>query len=447
MFIDCCTLGKHVLLPIDEYLREKNIHGMLVHYGSWDDEPGRPQEEHIDGLHCRDISYYKTRLLYRVLKQEKPDCLVTLTTNNIIDRAKIFAARALGIPTVFLMHGILAVTEPAINAQVAVLKPAFRRKRLTKLPKQFRYIIPNYLYSGSLENSRYLFTRQPYSVMLSMFCNPQRWKFYPDPSPELHCDHALAWGNVYKEFLVNMYGYNPDTVVVTGHPPLDKACRILEHPPTEEEVEGFKQQHEVDPSARFALYIEGAFVYSGYQGWTRESLLEHLREIAELCAKSGRYLVVKLHPSTKDVPWLKEELRGQATLIQKADVEMLMWASECVIGHSSTLINSAIVLEKPVFIPRWGISQVIPANFDGIAPVVVCKEPGDLVRCVQDPEAVMAKLDSDRTNYLRDYLEPLDGKSQERISKFVADLASGGKALTCATASVLPQFNVRERKQ
>ena len=424
MFIDCWTGGKHVLLPIDEYLREKNIHGMLVHYGSWDDEPGRPQEEHIDGLHCRDISYYKTRLLYRVLKQEKPDCLVTLTTNNIIDRAKILAARALGIPSVFLMHGILATTGPAIDAQVEVLKPTMRRKRFSKIPKQLRYMIPNYFYSGFSENSRYLFTREPYRVILSTFRHPERWKFYPDPSPELHCDHALAWGNVYKDFLVNMYGYNRDAVVVTGHPPLDKACLMLKHPPPDEEIRGLKQQYGIDPSARVVLYIEGAFVYSGYQGWTRESLLEHLLEIAGLCAASGTHLVVKLHPSTKDVSWLKEGVQGQATLIQNADVEMLMWASECVIGHSSTLINSAIVLEKPVFIPRWGISQVIPANFDGIAPVVVCKEPGDLVRCVQDPEAVMAKLDSDRTDYLRDYLEPLDGKSQERISKFVADLAS-----------------------
>ena len=414
-----------MFLPINTYMKEKGVDCLLVHWGSWDAEPGRPKEEVIDGLLCRDISYYKTNIIYKVMKREAPDCVVTLTTNNILDRAKILAARALGIPSVFLMHGIISVTEHAVAEEVKVFEPTLRRKRFSKIPKHLQYIIPNYFYSGLCENSRYLFTREPYLVILNSFLHPEKWKVYPDPSLELQCDKCLAWGNVYKEFITDTYGYARDAVVVTGHPPLDQACRIREQPPTEEEIEEFKQQNGIDPSARLVLYIEGAFVYSRFEGWTRESLLEHLLEIARLCAESGRHLVVKLHPSTEDVSWLKEGVRGQATIVQDADSEMLIWAAESVIGHSSTLINSAIVMKKPVFIPRWGISRGIPSNFDEVAPVVVCKSPADLSRYVQDPETVRAKLDSARADYLRDYLEPLDGKSQDRICRAIADLASG----------------------
>lgn len=438
LFLDSWTKGIRMFLPISDYLRARRMRALLVHWGSWDAEPGRPKEEHIRGLLCRDISYYGTRMLYKVLKRENPDCIVTLTTNNLIDRAKILAARALQIPSVFLMHGILATGASAVDAQVKVLRPTLRRKRFSKIPKHLRYIAPNYFYSGWRENSRYLLTSEPYRVMYNTFRFPEKWKMYPAPSQELQCDACLAWGDVYKEFIAETYGYDRQSIIVTGHPPLDKASRLLKNPPLPEEIERFKRENAIGLHARIVVYIEGAFANSRYRGWTQESLLEHLREVAGLCVAAKRHLVVKLHPNTLCASWLQEGLRDQATIVQGTDSEMLIWSAESVVGHSSTLINSAIALHRPVLIPRWGISRVIPSNFDTVAPVVACEKPEDLLRGIKEPEGLRVRLDSRRAAYLRDYLEPLDGRSEERICEIIADVALGRASdadlwETCAT--------------
>jgi hypothetical protein len=424
LFLDSWTKAIRMFHPIRAYLEPRGIDSLLVHYGSWDAEPGRPAEEVIDGLRCRDISYYRTRLLYRVLQRERPDCIVSLTTNNLIDRAKILAARALGIPSVFLMHGVFATTPAAIRSQVGVVRSALRRKRFSKIPKHLGYILPNYLLAGMAEKPSYLFTREPYRVIFNTFRFPEKWKMYPAPSQELQCDRCLAWGHAYKEFLVEAYGYGRDAIRVVGHPPLDKACRLLRNPPREEEVRQFQQAQGIPSSRPIVLYVEGAFVYSGYEGWTRQSWLEHLLEMAELCACAGRHLVVKLHPSTEGLSELQARLGPGATVLQDADAEMLLWMAESVIGHSSTLLNSAIVLDRPVLIPRWGISRVIPAYFDGVAPVLTCETPDALAEAVRRPKHCRDNLRADRGQYLRDYLEPLDGNSQQRIGEAIAQAAS-----------------------
>jgi len=423
LFIDSWTKGIRCFIPVSQYLTQKNIESLLVHYGSWDAEPGRPHEELIDGLLCRDIAYYRSRLLYKVLERERPDCIVTLTTNNLIDRAKILAARALGIPIVFLMHGIIATTEAAVEEQIDVLKPTLRRKRFSKIPKHLSHIIPNYIFSGMKLKTGYALTAAPYRVMMNTFRFPEKWKQYPDPSTELQCDLALAWGKAYKDFLVEKYGYSPQAVSVVGHPPLDKASRLMASPPDNQECSLFLHSHGISPDTSNVLYIEGAFAFSGYQGWTDDSLLAHLLEMVELCSIAGKHLIIKLHPSTERAQWIQSCLEGRATIIQQADSEMLIWNAESVIGHSSTLINSAIVLHKPVFIPRWGISRSIPANFDDIAPVSVCHSPEQLKYGISHSKESRDNLSSRRDCYIQHYLDPLDGNSQERIGQAVAQLA------------------------
>ena len=412
-----------MLLPINEHLKKSGNTSLLVHWGSWEYEPGRPKEEHINGLLCRDISYYKTRFIYNVLKKEKPDCVVILTTSLFIDRAKILAASALGIPSVYLMCGIVAATDHAIDSQIKILESNFRRKRFTKIPKHLWYIFPNYFYSGLRKDPYYLFRPEPYKVIYNTFRFPEKWKMYPAPSRELQCDLCLAWGQVYKNFMVKSYGYTQKTVIVTGHPPLDSACELLNSPPDEQRIKHFLGENHIDPSKPHVVYIEGQFVKSKYEGWTNESLLDHLVEIADLCDAAGKTLVIKLHPNVENKDWLKEKIGARAVILQNTDSNMLLFTAESVIGHSSTLINTAIVFKKPVFIPRWGISGIIPPNYDNTGAVSVCNEPTELLEGLRNSGEKQTRLQSCRNSYIKDYLEPLDGRSQQRICDAIEQIA------------------------
>jgi len=62
VYIDSWTKGIHNFNRIDPLLCKNKIETLLIHTGSWGAELGRPKEEDIDGIKCRDISYYGTNL-------------------------------------------------------------------------------------------------------------------------------------------------------------------------------------------------------------------------------------------------------------------------------------------------------------------------------------------------------------------------------------------------
>ena len=76
VYIDSWTKGIHNFKRIDPLLCKNKIETLLIHTGSWGAELGRPKEEDIDGIKCRDISYYGTNLLYFALKRENPDVVL-----------------------------------------------------------------------------------------------------------------------------------------------------------------------------------------------------------------------------------------------------------------------------------------------------------------------------------------------------------------------------------
>jgi hypothetical protein len=102
LFLDGWTRGLHNFIPVARGLEAQGIECLLVHRGSWGNDPGRAKEERLNGLLCRDISYYRTRLIHKVLERESPNVVLLLTTNFFSDRSAILAARALGILSCFV---------------------------------------------------------------------------------------------------------------------------------------------------------------------------------------------------------------------------------------------------------------------------------------------------------------------------------------------------------
>ena len=47
----------------------------------------------------------------------------------------------------------------------------------------------------------------------------------------------------------------------------------------------------------------------------------------------------------------------------ETDLEHLIYYSAFCIGHISSTINIAILLDKPVLVPTWGKSKMLPDNF------------------------------------------------------------------------------------
>ena len=417
LFIDSWTKGIHNLLPIAMELKKHGWESLLVHRGSWEHEKGRPSSELIEGLTVREFSYYNTRFIYDIIKREQPKAVLILTTNYLFDRAVILAARALGIKTCFLMHGIRGVGTKLVSSIKKRPNATLYKKRWLLAGKYFLFIIPNYFLSGLLNNWRFLFRVEPYSIIIKLFLKPHHYVLFPSPSNEIYCDLALVWGNIYKNFFIEEYGYPENRVKVVGHPPLDSVFKLMNNPLGKEDKFLFLKTYSILTDRPYCVYLEDGSVEQGANEWTTETRIEHLEEVASLCKKSKKNLVIKLHPSTLAGPILKHFYdKKWVKIINNIDLNKLLFWAESAIGLGSTTNDIAIIMKKPLFLPGWGNSELnCKTTYERQPVAILCNSPNELLECFQNTDKKIFLKEEVRKIYMRDFITYTDGKSVERI--------------------------------
>lgn len=414
LFLDSWTKGIHNFSSVACELRSMGVNSMLIHWGSWGNEPDRPDEEIIDDLLCRDIRYYGTNLLHKVLTHEMPNVVVVLTTNTLANRAVILAARSLRVTSCFLMHGVVFVGDKR-EADTPGMEENHRAMRWKRASKYLRYVLPNYFYSGIKHSPLFLLSTSPYRLVWNSFSSPAQYYWSPPPSPELQCDRALVWAEVYREHYHQTFGYSLDMIDVVGPPPLDPVIKLLSQPPSQPEISAFLQQHKIPADRSICVYLESATVESKIKGWNRDSRLAHFDEIIQLVAEAGRQLIVKLHPATEMQSLDKYRDDKRVIFVRKIDLPLLLYMAESIIGFVSSTLDAAIVLGKPVFTPTWGIAAHLPNDYlrNGVA-VATCS-PQALVDAIRDPEKTLAAVRESRTRYVERFISFTDGKAIRRI--------------------------------
>jgi hypothetical protein len=423
LFFDNWTKGIHNFTPIAKSLEKLGWETLLVHRGSWEHDKNRPIEENINGLLCRDISYYKTKLVYNILKIEKPSCVLILTSNFIMDRAVIIAARSLSIKSIFLMHGVRSVTKGAIIHQKTFTNVSLNRKRWGKAKKYLSYTLPNYFFSGMKEDKLFLLKGKSLLLILKMFFNPSKHMMFPPISNELHCDLALVWDKAHKTLFEKEYGYPKNKIKMVGHPPLDYVFKFLRNPPKYNKQNTFFIEYPFLFDKKYCVYLETASVETGSVGWTEETRINHLQEIATICKNAGFELIIKLHPTTK-----KMHIKKYFSIVKKVRVisqinltELIYW-SKYAIGQTSTTNDIPIVMGKPLLIPAWGISE--SKSRIGLTKSVmskICKTPEELIDCLSDNkiESINEEI---KNNYFDSFITYTDGNSLNRTINAITSL-------------------------
>ena len=405
-------------MPIANELKKNGWNSLLVHRGSWEHEKGRPSSELIDGLNVRDFSFYNTRFVYNIIKREQPKAVLILTTNYLFDRAVILAARSLGVKSFFLMHGIRSVNKDAIKKQKSTTNNAVLSKRWLFINKYLFYLIPNYLYSGAINNWKFLLSSKTYSLLWKLFRKPHRYILFPPISNELHCDIALVWGNRYKQFFIEEYGYPRERVKVVGHPPLDEVFNLDQTYSNEN-----KPQHIINIYRKpYCVYLEDGAVEQTVNEWNHKARLEHLNEIGQICNQLGYCLVVKLHPLTNGNPIIKSFFTNLNVKIISKPIQLgeLVMLSEFVIGQGSTTNDIAIALNKPLILPAWGLMKPKSLVTSKRQPsAILASSPEDLIKIIQDINTYNARKQKSRNKYINEYITYTDGKAVKRIVKYL----------------------------
>jgi hypothetical protein len=414
LFHDNWTRGIHNFIPVADELRQAGVECLLVHRGSWGAEPNRPEEEEIGGLLCRDIRYYRTSILHRMLAAEKPNVVVLPNTSFLVDRATILASRALGIRTTFLMHGVLETGGEVEEIQKASAGP-MRSQRWHRVGKYLRNVLPNYFWSGSCGDPFFALRPDPYVLIANTFLRPEKYVYYPPPSPELQCDHGLVWAKVYARHLTEMYGYRPECLEVVGHPPLDPVFRLIREPPAERECQAFLASLRLAVGQPFAVFLESPFVEQRFMGWTPAVRDGLVADLVASCREAGRTLVIKLHPSST---FEGRHLEGDpgVRVVRTTDLPMLVLLSEICIAFMSSTVNIPICMRKPVLTPAWSIGAHAPDFFVKHRMMTPIASRSELGQALHTPESNLP-TEADRSKYIDDYITLTDGKSVNRIAQ------------------------------
>lgn len=406
LYFDYWPFGVHQFNHIHKRIVQNNIEVKLVHLASWNNPKTPIHEVAGDGIQTYDISYYGTNFIHRVLESEKPDAVLALNAFLLPDRALFMSCQCLGIKSIYMMHGVLP-SEESMKGWAERTNTQYKEKRTKVAWKYLKNHIPNYFYSGLKKNPLFALMASPYSLLLKTFLQPGNYMLIPPPSSELIPDLALVYSKKYCKYFTEKRGFSENKVKIVGDPNLDSIFNSSAHHQSRTD---YLNSNNISTHLPLATYIEDAFVEANYDGWTQDSRVAHFKEIEECCCESGYHLVIKLHPTTARSLNVKAfgELR-HSSVIEKTNLNQLIEFSDICIGHISTAINLPIVLDKPILIPRWGISKNIAKYFD--SNVVTYCDSLDVFRNMLKQKTFVY----DRTRYIEQEITYTDGRASDRI--------------------------------
>jgi hypothetical protein len=355
-YFDYWTGGIDNFTPIHNKLISDGHEVILMHIGSFNDNDVVEEEIKKDII-CRDISYYKTIFIINMLKIEKPDVLLTLNTSYIIDRAVIMACKKLKIRTVFMMHGIKSFGDEGVDELIPSLRRSYngKRKKIGKIPKYLKYVIPNYIKSAWNYNPEKIIKLKFLYVLSKYYNDFAKSMLYPPVAEELLADKCLIYTAQDKAYYQKL-GYSNSSIKVVGNSKYDEIIRREKH------NKKIKNNFEINimKLSPYALYLDEALPeQNDMYGITKIIRNKTINEISHALKKRGINLIVKLHPASeienfnidKNIPIFNEHL------------DDLIYNSKFCISSSSTTIYNCAIFRKPVFSPRWGPYNNMPTWF------------------------------------------------------------------------------------
>ncbi len=415
-FFDYWTRGHANFLPIKEELSKRGHSVLLLHIGSF--RSPHPATEINHGIETRDISFYKTKFIFNMLKAERPDVILSLNTTYIFDRAMVLAARELGIKTVYLMHGNRAWQEQSA-ARIDLARDSYNPlpRRLAKAWKYLVDVIPNYFYSYFHYSNRQGW-QKPFRVMLRYFIDPGLCFHFPPYADEIVHDKCLVYANSDVDHFCKM-GYQRRQVAVTGNPKMDGLHRRLQQNDFSVQKLPKAVAQLVASKQDYVVLIEDSFPETR-NGWTNEDRNQYLDQVATTLATGGLRLVVKVHPSSN----LESiQVRDPQVLVyQNEALDDLLYHCKYCVTHYSTAVNQAVVLNKAVVQPRWGKSAKIIDYYIHRKVASAWNDPLQLPR----PQGPSASLEAYKEEYIS-VVKP------EAVSNIVTQILQWEDQKLCST--------------
>ena len=338
---DSWTGGIRHYIRLVDSLNNLGYHLILIHIGSWGHDKNREKEEFIDGLHVRDISFYKGMSFAQILKKEQPDAIIFLSLSAFAHMSFNRIALYLNIPTFNLFHGLVNVQEiSSENPNLSKYEFNFLWDKISKtFFKNVFKLIPNYINS-------LIITKAPLKQWVKIVEH-----IIDKLSNNLHLndDCITTKTFVYTESDVN-YAYKTlscplNTIEVVGNPDLIDFNIDEKHLGISLNSDNRKSK---------IVYIDTGTIDWGFGHKNFDDYFNHYLQTSEYVKTMGYELSVKLHPSIlKNYSLKKFKDSGIEIIDNNSFLEHLISAKAGIVETSSVSIIPAF-LGLPIFFAKYG---------------------------------------------------------------------------------------------
>ncbi|KAB1066520.1 hypothetical protein F6U93_13945 [Tamlana haliotis] len=347
LYLDNWNIGYRNFLRLDQKFKERGYETLLVHTTSWMDLEYESESE-CEGMKLRDISYYKTNRIKKIIKQEKPSAILILNLSFILDRAIVKICKDLNINLYYLAHGKLITVEGQ-----AVFKDNMKKFGESKLSSKIKRKNLLSLYNYFIEMKS---IPKFFQFFYKAAQNYTQFTAFPKYSEELKVNKSMVYYPIDYSVMVDEFGFPEDNVIVVGNPELDffYDTKIVDK-------EEYCLNELKIKSPNYVAYIDDGL--SSIRNWDNNRWLDFLKDVNDVLKKHNLELVIKLHPR-RDLSGCESFLdREGIKYYNDIDFKNFVHHSLFVFSHFSSVIVYGLLLNKSIKSPRWGDSVGIEENF------------------------------------------------------------------------------------
>jgi len=255
-----------------------------------------------------------------LLKADQPDCLVVMA-QRIPDSAIVIAANSLGIKTIMYQHGLYI---PFMKREAKIFI-----ERIGKTVRYLRYSMA----IGKITDQGRFKTLLNY---INVFVKGKPAADVFENLRLLNADEVLVYGDHWKEYHTEHFGYSIDQQITVGYPDLEGISKLQNKKPE-----------------KALCYIAQTLIEDGRMD--RQIMVSFIESLSSIVRRHNISLIIKLHPRS-DLS-LYESLQGYATFEQQ-DFPVC----DTYIGHySSVIIKGAFISNKLILVdfPEHEIPEYI----------------------------------------------------------------------------------------
>ena len=429
LFFDYFTRGIHNFTRVVEAAAPGEASFHLLHLGSFRD-PSIPRTECIEGIPCEDIAVFGNKNLEEILRSLRPDVVVGTNMSQLADRALFLTCSKLMIPTVYLQHGSLLEYPAFLAAATQADQKWTIADYVQRIPK-YAKVIPWYV---SVRRGGW-YDPLFWKVLWTLLKSPTVSNYFPVAPEKLWPTLALVYNQTDAEMLMRVYHFPADRIQVVGNPELDTATRRRDAPWKLDERARLVESIGLDPGTPILFYPDEGLTDGNVFGWTPSFRADRLRELYASCRQAGVQLLIR--PRSHGLSQNDRVLEGCKGVVVSRSIALVdsIDIAAVVVGTISTVLETAVVLRKPILSPLWYISgRANDSPYLKYRAATAVESPDDLSHMIL--QAANGCLRANTEEFATKRLGVLDGSASKRI--VAAILGLGRSAQTSQNRGQCP---------